>query len=75
MEKSDIFYFIYRIKKNLLISKDIKINITNRNIKFYIKIPDISPEEICKLENLCFTKRTINSKKQESCDYERKEKN
>lgn len=42
---------------------------------FYGFNNNISPEEICKLENLCFTKRTINSKKQEDCDYERKEKN
>lgn len=40
---------------------------------YYGFMNDISPEEISKIENLCFTKRTLNSIKQEKC-YEGKEK-
>lgn len=36
----------------------------------YGYLNDITPEEICKIGNLCITKRSINSSKGESCDKE-----
>ena len=42
---------------------------------YYGFINNIDSKEISKLENLCITKRYINSKKNKKCFYERKEKN
>lgn len=35
MEKNDIYIFIYRIKNKMIITKSVKINITNSNIQNY----------------------------------------
>ena len=65
------------IKNNFILNKIDKIypTIDHKISVYYGYINNISVEEISNIENLCYTKRSINSSKNKKCEYERKEKN
>lgn len=63
------------IKENLKLNKynPLYPTIDHKISVFYGFVNNIIPEEISKLNNLCITKRYINSKKNKKCEHERKE--
>lgn len=60
------------IKENLKLSNNSKFypTIDHKISVYYGFINNIPPEEISKIENLCITKRSINSSKRDKNDYE-----
>ena len=66
----------YILENFNLVSNDKNYPTIDHKISIYYGfINNIDSKEISKLENLCITKRYINSKKSKKCFYERKEEN